>query len=130
MLELVTVEEAKQQLRVDDSSYDAWLAMVIPAVSQAVRTWLKDDWRLYVPEVDSNGPVTDSNGDPVPTEDVNPLVKLATMAEIASQMRFREGEGDNRMESMGSIFAAGAHGYILNKTSTALLSGLRKPTVA
>lgn len=135
-LELVTTEEAAAHLRVDEDTEETWLAVFIPAISEAVATWLKDEWRLYVPEYDSNGVVVDSSGDPIPALDADGLptpravVKAAVLVEMSSQYRWREGEGDNRVESMGSIVAAGAHGYILNKTSTALLSGLRKSTLA
>lgn len=133
MLELVSLEDAKHQLRIDDDddSHDEWLALFIPAVSEAVASWLKDRWRLYLPARDSDGevvldsdeipvPAEDSNGDPI----VHPIVRAAVLIELASQFRFREGEGDNRVE------AHEGHGYTLSKTATALLSGLRKSTVA
>lgn len=129
-LEFVTTEEAAAQLRLDDDANDLWLEVWIPAISEAVASWLKDDWRCYVPEEDSNGVMYDSNDDPIPSDVVRPVVKAAVLIELASQMRFREGEGDNRMESMGAIVLAGAHGYTLSRGATALLSSLRKPTVA
>lgn len=130
MLELVTVDEAMLQLRIDDDASEDWLSIWIPAVSEAVRSWLKDDWRLYLPETDSSGePIIGSDDEPVPSETVNPAVKAAVLLELASQMRFREGEGENRMESMGAVVLAGAHGYTLSRGATAILSGLRKPTV-
>lgn len=133
MLELVSFEDAKHQLRIDDDddSHDEWLALFIPAVSEAVASWLKDRWRLYLPARDSDGEVVlDSDDIPVPAEDsngdpiVHPIVRAAVLIELASQFRFREGEGDNRVE------AHEGHGYTLSKTATALLSGLRKSTVA
>lgn len=133
MLELVSFEDAKHQLRIDDDddSHDEWLALFIPAVSEAVASWLKDRWRLYLPSRDSDGEVVlDSDDIPVPAEDsngdpiVHPIVRAAVLIELASQFRFREGEGDNRVE------AHEGHGYTLSKTATALLSGLRKSTVA
>lgn len=133
MLELVSFEDAKHHLRIDDDddSHDEWLALFVPAVSEAVASWLKDRWRLYLPARDSDGevvldsdeipvPAEDSNGDPI----VHPIVRAAVLIELASQFRFREGEGDNRVE------AHEGHGYTLSKTATALLSGLRKSTVA
>lgn len=129
MLELVSVEEAVEQIRGDITVDSSWLGVFIPAVSEAVRSWLKDDWRLYQPELDSNGDVVeDSSGEPIPLEDsngpvVSPLVRAAVLVEIASQYRFREGEGENAVESHQG------HGYVLSKTATALLSGLRKSTV-
>lgn len=130
MLELVTVDEAIQQFRGDEDADADWLAVFIPAVSEAVRAWLKDDWRLYLPSRDSSGAIImDDDGNPVPTEEsggpvVHPTVKAAVLIEIASQFRFREGEGDNSVE------AHQGHGYTLSKTATALLNGLRKTTVA
>lgn len=135
MLELVTVEDACAQLRLDEidsggGADDAWLTLAIPGVSEAVRSWLKDDWRLYLPERDSDGAVvTDSDGDPIPAEDssgpiVHPTVRLAVLVELASQFRFREGEGDNGVDP------SAGHGYVLSKSATALLSGIRKSTVA
>ena len=127
---LVTHSEARYQLRLDepsggqDAPDDPWLDIWIPAVSAAVAQWLKDEWRLYVPEEDSSGVLTDSNGDPIPSTVVQPNVKAACLVELASQFRFREGEGDNRVDQ------AEGHGYMLNKTSTALLQALRKTTVA
>jgi hypothetical protein len=136
MLELVTIDDARQQLRLDEGDSgggadDGWLALAIPGVSEAVRTWLKDDWRLYLPELDSDDAViTDTDGDPIPAEDTNgnpithPTVRMAVLLELASQFRFREGEGDN------VVPADAGYGYTLSKGATALLAGLRKPTVA
>jgi hypothetical protein len=129
-LELVSVEEAVLQIRGDADIDGPWLQVFIPAISEAVRSWLKDDWRLYTPERDSNGDIVlDSSGDAVPLEDsvgpvIHPTVRAAVLIEIASQYRFREGEGDNAVESHQG------HGYVLSKAATALLSGLRRTTVA
>ena len=56
---------------------------------------------------------------------MNPSVRLAVLAEIASQFRFREGEGLDNV-----VTPDAGYGYILNKASTALLTPLRRPTVA
>lgn len=130
MLELVTPEEAAAQLRIELDSNGgadgAWLAIFIPAISQSVAQWLKDEWRLYVPEIDSSGDVvTDSNGDPIPTGVVQPIVKGAVLVELASAFRFREGEGTDNV-----VTPDAGYGYMLNKTSTAMLQALRKSTVA
>ena len=136
MLELVTIDDARQQLRLDEidsngGADDAWLALAIPGVSEAVRSWLKDDWRLYLPERDTAGEViTDTDGDPIPAEDSNgnpithPTVRLAVLLELASQFRYREGERENVVPDDAG------HGYTLSKGATAILAGLRKPTVA
>jgi hypothetical protein len=136
MLELVTIEEARQQIRADGDSDtgddDLWLGLAIKAASAAVARWLKDSWRLYVLELDSEGnPVLDSGGVPVPEEDSNgdpivlPEVRLAVLVEVASQYRYREGEGKDNV-----VTPDAGHGYVLNKASTALLVPLRKPTIA
>lgn len=141
MTDLITREQAYEHLRLDYDSNgspdDGWLDVFIPAVSEAVRLWLKDDWRLYQVEVDSDGePVLDSDGRPVVMLDsdgepvVRWAVKAACLVELASQYRFREGEGNNDMAYGGRSFDGRGHGYVLNKASTALLAPLRRPTVA
>lgn len=56
MAELVTVEEARNHLRLETGTADdMWLAIFIPAISEAVLSWLKDEWRAYVPELDEDG---------------------------------------------------------------------------
>lgn len=133
MADLITSAEAKSHLRLDTGTADdAWLAIFIPAISQAVLLWLKDEWRAYVPELDADGePIEDSAGDEVPLLDSNgemtprPVVKAAVLIELASVYRFREGDGTDN-----TVPADAGHGYVLNKASTALLAPLRKSTVA
>jgi len=130
MLELVTHDEAVAHLRLDESADDAWLSVFIPAISEAVAGWLKDEWRLYVPEMDGGEVVVDSSGDPVPAVDSNgytvrPVVKAAVLLELSSVYRYREGEGKDNVVS-----DAAGHGYSLNKASTAILASLRKSTLA
>lgn len=133
MVDLVTLAEARAHLRLDEPDSnggpdDLWLQTFIPAVSEAVLGWLKDPFRAYVAALDSNDdPILDSNGDPIPAE---PLVakwpvKAAVLIELGSQFRFREGEGRDNV-----VPSADGHGYTLNKVSTALLTPLRRPTVA
>lgn len=130
--DLVTIAEARAHLRLDADSGgsfdDDWLAIFIPAISEAVSLWLKDDARLYVPLVDSSGEVVrDSSGEPVPDEPlvVRPVVKAAVLIELSSAYRFREGEGLDNV-----VTPDAGYGYVLNKASTALLTPLRKPLVA
>ena len=130
-LELVTAEQARFQLRVDEGTPDEqWIALFIPVVSAAVASWLKDAWRLYMPELDSAGAVVlDSAGNPVAALDsslepiVRPEVQGAVLIELASQFRYREGEGDN------VVPGDAGHGYVLSKSATALLVPLRRSTV-
>lgn len=130
MTELVTIEDARVHLRLDaDTSGgpdDLWLEIFIPAISEAVLLWLKDQWRAYVPVLDTNGdPIIDTQGDPIPSATVKPVVRAAVLVELASAYRFREGEGQEN-----TVTPDAGYGYALNKASTALLSGIRKPTVA
>ena len=131
MIELVTIEEARAHLRIDDVDSaggpdDLWLSIWMPAISEAVANWLKDEWRLYVAEVDSGGVVVDASGDPVPALPLaaRPVVKAATLIELERQFRFRGGESEADVQSHEG------HGYTLGKGATALLSSLRKSTVA
>jgi len=131
MREFVTPEDAREQLRIDSEADDRWLAIWIPAVSASVAAWLKQEWRLYVLQRDSNGDVvTDSSGVPLPVLDsddlpvLQPTVIAATLLELASQYRYREGEGDN------AVPADAGHGYVLSRAATAQLAPLRRTTVA
>lgn len=130
-MQFVTTAEAKDQVRSDNDADDAWFALWIPAISQAVASWLKDDWRPYVPALDTNGDVlVDSSGDPIPAEDSNgdlivqPMVKAATLVELAQQYRHRDGKDARTVESHWG------HGYVLGQGATSLLVALRKSTVA
>lgn len=131
-LELVTMDQARAQLRMDADvgAEDLWLQDAIQDVSDAVAAWLKDSWRLYViARTEDGSPVLDSNDDPVAEVDdndlplVRPAVRRAVLLEVASQYRFREGEGDN------VVPADAGHGYVLSKGATAMLQPLRRSTV-
>lgn len=128
---LVTLAEAKMQVMVDTDALDPWFETMIPAISGAVLSWLKDDWRAYETIADSNGePLEDSNGDQFPILDSNgqpivkPVVKAATLVELAVQFRFRDGDGAPAVPSHWG------HGYVLSAGPTSLLSALRRSTVA
>lgn len=130
-LELVSMELAKAQLRIDGTAEDVWLRDAIQGVSDAVALWLKDEWRLYELLRDADGQVVRDSADvPVPLIDssgeavVRPAVRRAVLLELASQYRFREGEGDNQVE------AHEGHGYVLTQGATRLLAPLRRSTVA
>ena len=108
----------------------SWASLAWPRACRVSARWLKDSWRLYEPEIDSAGEVVlDSNGDPVAALDssLEPVVRAevqgAVLVELASQYRYREGEGDNVVPD------AAGHGYVLNKASTSLLQPLRRSTV-
>jgi hypothetical protein len=128
--DLITIDQACQHLRLDADTgggADAsWLGTFIPAICEAVSAWVKDDARLYVPEIDSSGmEVFDSAGEPIPDQPltVRPIVQAAVLVELESQYRFRSGDADN------AVSPDAGYGYVLNKASTALLQPLRKTTV-
>lgn len=130
MPSFVTLEEARDHLMVDNDAVDSWLNMMIPAISAAVVSWIKDEWRAYVPFLDSNGdPIEYSDGSYIPIEDSNglpevlPLVKAATLVELSVQFRFRDGENAPAVPSHWG------HGYVLSAGPTSLLTALRRPTV-
>lgn len=135
MTDLVTLDEARAHLRIDDydsagGADDAWLSLFITAISSAIQLWLKDDWRPYQLELDSDGellldsaeepvPVLDSAGDPV----LQPVVRAACLIELDRQYRYRDG-GDGTTDVPNEH----GHGYTLGRGATALLTPLRKPT--
>ena len=130
MADLCTLADARNHIRTDSDADDDWFAVWIPAISQAVLSWLKEDWRAYEPTLDAEGNVIeDSNGDPIPAEDSNgpivkPLVRAATLLELAQQYRFRDGSG------AAAVPSHWGHGYVLGAGATSLLVASRKSTVA
>lgn len=137
MRDFITKADAYAHLRCDvdsgGSPDDPWLDVFIPAISEAVRLWLKDDWRPYQPEIDSGGEVVrDSDGDPVPVVDssgeliVRYVVKAACLIELERQYTNRGASGADQTEVPTEL----GGGYILGRGATALLAGLRKTTVA
>lgn len=135
MADLITIDQARQHLRLDSDSDggadDAWLTTWIAVCSEAVSLWLKGSGRLYEPALDSDGqPILDSSQEPVPRLDSNlepvvrKVVQAAVLIELAAQYRYREGEGVDNV-----VDASAGHGYVLNKASTALLVPLRKTTI-
>jgi len=135
MPDLITKQDAYEHLRLDydsdGSADDGWLDIFIPAVSEAVKVWLKDEWRPYQPELDSEGQlVLDSDGEPVVMLDsdgepvVRAVVRAACLVELESQYRFRSGDASTEMPSHAG------YGYSLGRAATNLLTPIRKPTAA
>lgn len=131
MADLVTIEQARAHIRIDTVADDPWLEVMIPAVSDAVMSWLKDYWRAYVLAVDSAGAVVkDSAGDPIVFFDssgdpiVLPRVRAAVLVELAQQYRFRDGS------DAAAVPSHWGHGYVLGAGATSLLASSRKSTVA
>jgi len=116
-MNLVTVEQARCHLRIDDDDPvhpdNIWLDIMIPAISQAVLLWLKDNGKALVSQDDEHTP-------PV----VKPVVQAAVLVELAVQYRFREGDGNT------AVPAHWGHGYTLSTGASALLTPLRKPSLA
>lgn len=134
MADLVTKAQAFNHLRFDtdpDTGPDSdWLDIWIPVVSEAVIGWLKDWWRVYQIETVDGVPIVDSNGDYIALEDSNGMIPRArvvgaVLLELESMNRFRDGGGKDNV-----VPSDAGWGYDLNKASTALLTSLRKPTVA
>lgn len=130
MTQLVSVEEAREHLRIDTDADDFWLDMMITAVSAAVLAWLKEDWRAYLPIQDSNGEILeDSNGDTYPVLDElsnqvpKPQVKAAVLIELAQHYRFRDGSG------VAAVPSNWGYGYSLGVGATCILAPLRKTTI-
>lgn len=131
MADFVTLEEARDHLGVDNDAVNSWLATWIPGVSAAVQAWLKDEWRAYILATDADGNVlTDSADVPIIALDSNgeatvkPLVKIATLVELAQQRKNREGTNTLHVPPHWG------HGYTLGVGATSLLTPLRKATVA
>lgn len=129
-MDLVTLAEARSHLRTDNDADDVWLSVWIPAISQAILKWLKDEWRLYEPSTDDEGNVLlDSHDEPIPLEDSNgpvvkPVVKAACLVELAQQHRFRDGS------DAAAVPSHWGHGFTLGAGATSLLSSVRKSTVS
>lgn len=121
---LVSIQEAREHLRIDTLADDPWLNTWILIVEDAVRSWLKDEWRLY----EKSG-IVDSNGNPIPLVDsagqgiVSPRVRGAILVELAMQYRFRDGD------QAPAVPSHWGHGHVLCAGATSLLVAQRKATV-
>lgn len=131
MENLVTKDEAAAQLMLDTDAHGPWLDIWIPAITNAIALWLKDEWRLYVLALDTAGePIILSSGDPLLEIDTSgnpiakPVVKAAALVELAQQFRFRDGD------QAPAVPSHWGHGYVLGAGATSLLSALRKSTLA
>lgn len=105
MADLVTLTDAKEQLRIDGADDDAWLTAAIAGVSHAVVQWCGGD----------ESKVRDAGGE------VLPNVVTAAMVEIAFQYANREGP------EAAYVLAWHANGYPLSAGATAFLQSLHKP---
>jgi len=125
MDEFITLDEARDHLRIDTTDDDNDLRLKIQGASSAVMRYLKTRRALWLAEEDSNGdPMLDSNGWPVPLIGsdgqtvINPVIKSATLLMTGYLYR-------NRSDNEGAAFQQG----FLPMPVTALLYPLRDPTV-
>jgi hypothetical protein len=125
-MNLVTLQEAKDNMLVTFSASDADIDMKIAAASGAVLNYLKSRKNLYIFEVDSDGELfLDSQGLPVYERDSNgqrlirPEVKQATLLLVGIFFRDRDGAEADKWEP----------GF-LPRPVTALLYPLRDPALA
>ena len=107
MSEIITLAEAKEQLRIDGDADDAWLEMAIPTVENSIQLWLGSETLMY-----------DEN------DELIPAVKMAALVELARQYLDREGPQTRQMIDWMQ------YGYTLGPGSTALLQPLRAPRIA
>lgn len=116
---LVTLQQAKDHLRIDTDDADTDLTLKIEGASGAVLNHLKGKNR-FVQEVDGDGePVVDADGNPVYTDVVLPEVQSATLLMVGYLNKDRDNDKDHEYEQ-GS----------LPRPVTALLAMLRRPTLA
>lgn len=116
---LVTLQEAKDHLRIDTDDGDADLTLKIHGASGAVLNYLKGGNR-FVQEVDGDGnPVVDDDGLPVYTEEVLFEVKAAVLLLLGYLYKDRDNDKDHEYEQ----------GF-LPRPVTALLYPLRDPALA
>lgn len=106
-MQLVTLQEARDQLRIDDSADDADLSLKIAAASEAVLDYLGDEpsWLIGAPLA-------------VPAR-----VKQATLVTVGWLYRERDGSKEYEVDPRFG------YGYALPKAALSLLYSLRRPTV-
>lgn len=115
---LVTLEQAKNHLRIDTDAGDADLELKIAGASGAVLNHLQGANR-FEQEVVDGIPVVDEDGNPVYTSVVLPEVQSATLLMVGYLNKDRDTDKDHEYE----------YG-VLPRPVTALLAMLRKPTLA
>lgn len=136
-MSLVTIDEAKAHLRIMGSIDDPWLELWIPIVQATIEAWLKEPWRVYQVETDSDGQhVLDSDGEPVLVldSDGEPIPRFqckgAALIELAVLYRDRERGTVSRIGGVDltQVPENWGHGHVLSIGATQLLVPLRKST--
>lgn len=107
MSDLVTIDEVRDQLRIDGPDSDAPLSLLIEAVEHAVERWCGGPER-----------VRDQEGLPLPQ------ARLACLVEIAYQFAHSDGP------TMAYEGAWAERGYSLSIGATSLLQSLHSTVVA
>lgn len=131
MIDLVTLEEAKLQLRITDDAHDDDLSMKIKAASAAVLNYLRGTRNLYTPMLDENGDfVTDEDGYYVPDPgdsdgpQVRDEVKAATLILLTEMFEKRSGA-----QSEGAGTVAATYLMAMPAAAQSLLYPLRDPVI-
>jgi hypothetical protein len=116
-MNLITLEQARAQIRSDDTVDDALVDTYIAAVSESILNYV--DVSYYI---DSTGevPVDSSNV----ALDVPQAWRLACMLEVARMYRFRENNADDHVDPQFG------YGYPFGKTAMGLLFPYRMPGIA
>ena len=117
-MSLITVDQAKLQIRAGDEVDEDELQEMVDAASAMVLNYLKSA-SPYVQDVDSNGaPLVDSSDEPVYTDTVRPEVMMATKILVGYLWRKRDENTDGEFD----------RGY-LPMPVTAILFPLRDPAL-
>ena len=127
-MNLVTLEQAREQLRSDSSDDDDYLKVKISAASSAVLEYITAS--IWEPQRDNEGrPLIGPEGKEIPLVDeggkkvVRLLVQQATLLTIGYFYRERDGSQEFRVADQSG------YGYALPQAATSLLYSMRKPTV-
>ncbi len=116
MRELVTLQQARDQLRSDTTDDDTDLRLKIAAASELVIDYLKDKAQAFLNE-DGTVP-TDEHGAP---QGIPARVQMATLLTVGFLYQERTGSHSNQDAAAPSA---------LPKAAQAVLASLRTPTIA
>lgn len=132
MVMLVTLEQARDHLRIDTEDGDNDLTLKIHAASNAVLNYMKKSGLAYEYEIDSAGdPVRDSSGDPVflldSAGDRVVLSEVQAAVLIMLGVIYIDRDGQDFVDGGSSPTLGELH---IPRTVKWLLDPLRRPTVA
>lgn len=114
---LITLDQARAQIRSDETVDDALVLAYIQAVSESILNYV--DVAYYI---DSTGEVPVDSSDLA--LDVPEPWRLACMIEVARMYRFRENDAGDHVD------AQFGYGYPFGKTAMGLLFPYRMPGIA